>query len=135
MNCIFCKIINKEIPAQIIFENDGYIAFLDIEPNTLGHTLVIPKKHINNFSEETPEEAADHIRIVHRVATQLKNILPSDGFNVAINNGRAAGQLVDHVHWHIIPRYEGDGLKHFAHSAEAKSKLDEVFNKINGQIK
>lgn len=135
MNCIFCKIINKEIPARIIFENDDYLAFLDIEPNTLGHSLVIPKKHIENFAAQTDDQAAEHMRVVHRIGLQLHRLLSSAGFNVAINNGRSAGQLVDHVHWHIIPRYEGDGLQHFAHSPEAKEKLDEVFKKLNAQIK
>ncbi len=135
MNCIFCKIVNKEIPAHIIFENDDYVAFLDIEPNTIGHTLVIPKKHIASFAEQSDESAGDHMKTVHYIATQLSSILACDGFNVAINNGRAAGQIIDHAHWHIIPRYDGDGLEHFAHSLEAKSKLNETFKKINGQIK
>jgi histidine triad (HIT) family protein len=135
MDCIFCKIVNKEIPAQIIFENNDYLAFLDIEPNTVGHTLVIPKKHIASFAGQSNEEAADHMKVVHCVATQLGDVLASAGFNVAINNGQAAGQIVNHVHWHIIPRYDGDGLKHFAHSVEAKNKLEETFKKIYGKIK
>jgi histidine triad (HIT) family protein len=135
MDCIFCKIVKKEIPARIIFENDKYLAFLDITPNTIGHTLVIPKKHINNFVEQSSDEVAEHIKLVHQIAGQLQNILEADGFNVAINNGQAAGQIINHVHWHIIPRYENDGLLHFAHSEEAKNKLDETLKKINGQIK
>jgi histidine triad (HIT) family protein len=135
MNCIFCKIVNKEIPAHIIFENDDYLAFLDIEPNTIGHTLVIPKKHIASFAEQSDQEAADHMKTVHYIATQLSSILACDGFNAAINNGRAAGQIIDHAHWHIIPRYEGDGLEHFAHSLEAKNQLTETYKKIYGQIK
>lgn len=135
MNCIFCKIINKEIPAQIIFENNNYLAFLDIQPNTLGHTLVIPKKHVDSFLKQSDEGAADHMKVVHSIATQLHGILGSSGFNVAINNGQAAGQIIEHVHWHIIPRYDGDGLEHFAHSLDAKNKLAETFKKINGQIK
>ncbi len=135
MDCIFCKIINKEIPAKIIFENNDYLAFLDIEPNTLGHSLVIPKKHVENFAAQSDEQAAAHMQMVHHIALQLATLLESDGFNIAINNGRAAGQLVDHVHWHIIPRYTGDGLQHFTHSPEAKEKLDEVFKKLNAQIK
>lgn len=135
MDCIFCKIVKKEIPAKSIFENDKYLAFLDITPNTIGHTLVIPKKHIDNFAEQSSDEAAEHIRVVHQIAGQLQNILEADGFNVAINNGQAAGQIINHVHWHIIPRYKNDGLLHFAHSEEAKNKLDETLKKINGQIK
>lgn len=135
MECIFCKIVNKDIPARIIFENENYLSFLDIEPNSIGHALVIPKKHITNFTAETPEQAAEHMKITHQIARQLNELLSSDGFNVAINNGRVAGQLVDHVHWHIIPRYTNDGFEHFPHSQAAKSKLDETYNKLNGQIK
>lgn len=135
MDCIFCKIINKEIPAHIIFESDDYLAFLDIQPNTIGHTLVIPKKHVASFAEQSDEEASDHMKVVHSIATQLHAILGSSGFNVAINNGQAAGQVVEHVHWHIIPRYDGDGLEHWTYSPEAKNKLEEIFKKIYGQIK
>ena len=135
MECIFCKIVNKDIPARIIFENENYLSFLDIEPNSIGHALVIPKKHITNFTAETPEQAAEHMKITHQIARQLNELLSSDGFNVAINNGRVAGQLIDHVHWHIIPRYANDGFEHFPHSQAAKNKLDETFKKIHGQIK
>lgn len=135
MDCIFCKIVNKEIPAKIFFENEKYLAFLDITPNTIGHSLVIPKEHVDNFSSESDQQAAEHIKVVHQIAPQLVNVLGADGYNVAINNGAAAGQLIMHAHWHIIPRYHDDGLKHFAHSEEAKNKLDETFNKLDAKIK
>lgn len=134
MDCIFCKIVNKEIPAKIIFENDKYLAFLDITPNTIGHTLVIPKEHIDSFSDENDQQAAEHIQVVHKIAPQLVKIVGADGYNVAINNGAAAGQIIMHAHWHIIPRYRDDGLKHFAHSEEARGHLDQTFNKLSGKI-
>lgn len=135
MDCIFCKIVNKEIPAKIIFENDKYLAFLDITPNTIGHTLVIPKEHVDSFSNESDQQAVEHIQAVHKIAPQLVKIVRADGYNVAINNGAAAGQIIMHAHWHIIPRYHHDGLKHFDHSEEAKNKLDDTFNKLNAKIK
>ncbi len=135
MDCIFCKIIKKEIPAKIIYEDDKFLSFLDIEPNTEGHALVISKDHVENFSSLSAQAAAELIQAVHKIAPQLARILGADGYNLAINNGRAAGQLVDHAHWHIIPRYVGDNLVHWPHSQAAKEKLDLTFTKIEGQIK
>lgn len=135
MDCIFCKIVKKEIPAKIFFENDKYLAFLDITPNTVGHTLVIPKEHVADFSSESHILAAEHIQVVHQLAPQIISILGVPAYNVAINNGAAAGQVILHAHWHIIPRYADDGLQHFVHSEDAKNNLDKTFNKLNGQIK
>ncbi len=135
MDCIFCKIIKKEIPAKIIYEDDKFLSFLDIEPNTEGHALVISKDHVENFSSLSSLAAAELIQAVHKIAPQLVKILGADGYNLAINNGRAAGQLVDHAHWHIIPRWTDDNLIHWPHSQLAKEKLDLTFTKLEGQIK
>lgn len=135
MNCIFCQIIKKEIPARIIYEDNNFLAFLDIEPNTYGHTLVIPKIHADNFSSLSAQAAADLILAVHKIAPQLVDVLGADAYNLAINNGRAAGQLVDHAHWHIIPRWTDDNLIHWPHSQIAKEKLEETFAKLQGKIK
>lgn len=135
MDCIFCKIIAKEIPASILYEDENFLAFLDIEPNTHGHTLVIPKKHAVNFTVLGQAELSSLMQAVHKIAPQLVNILEADGYNLALNNGAAAGQLIEHVHWHIIPRWTNDNLIHWPHSQEAKNKLAETFNKLKGQIK
>lgn len=135
MNCIFCQMIKKEIPAKVIYEDNRFLAFLDIEPNTYGHTLLIPKNHVDNFSSLSSSAAAELIQVAHKIAPQLVNILGADAYNLAINNGRAAGQLVDHAHWHIIPRWIDDNLIHWPHSQIAKAKLEETFTKLQGQIK
>ncbi|MFA5126562.1 MAG: HIT family protein [Patescibacteria group bacterium] len=135
MDCIFCQIIAKKIPAKIIYEDEKYISILDINPNTRGHALVIPKEHVADFTSLTDEQAADFVKIVHRLAPQIIDILGVRGYNLGLNNGRVAGQLVDHVHWHIIPRWDDDGLVHWSCSQAAKDDLEQTFAKLQGKIK
>lgn len=108
MDCIFCDIINRKGDAEILYENDTVIAFLDIRPVNYGHTLVIPKKHFNNFLELTPEVLEELGRVTQMMSGAIQKGLKSDGFNVIINNGEAAGQTVYHFHFHIIPRFSSD---------------------------
>ena len=109
--CVFCKIANHEIPAKIVYEDDSILAFLDINPVTKGHTLIISKDHYDNFMDCD----SDTIKQIHRVAKDLtyhyQSILHPNGFNLLSNMNGAAGQSVFHVHFHLIPRYdENDGL-------------------------
>lgn len=110
MNCVFCKIIDKEIPAKIIDEDENTISFLDIAPLNKGHTLVIPKKHYSDIHEIPYEELTVLIKKVKKIADSMKIALGCDGVNVFQNNGSAAGQLVFHIHFHVVPRYKGDHL-------------------------
>ena len=134
MDCIFCKIINKEIPSSIIYEDDNYLCFLDIAPNTRGHSLVIPKQHTNNFTALDNDKAGELAKTVHKLAPQIAKALDADGYNLGLNNGAAAGQIVDHVHWHIIPHYDGDDLKHWGANASEAEKLDKVFDILKNKI-
>lgn len=134
MDCIFCKIISGQIPAQIIAQNENYILLLDRQPNSQGHSLVIPKKHFDNFTALTDDQAADFARQVHSWAPQIVSILGASAYNLGLNNGAGAGQIVGHVHWHIIPRFEGDGLKAWEHNEFEASKLDETFALLKGKI-
>ncbi len=135
MDCIFCKIINKEIPARIIAENEHYILLLDLGPNTRGHSLVIPKKHQPDFSSLSDEEAAGLAAAVHHWAVQIVDILGAPAYNLGLNNGALAGQLVGHVHWHIIPRYAGDGLKMWTPNQTEKEHLDQILSDLKSKIK
>ncbi len=108
-NCIFCKIIAGEIPSFKIYEDDYALAFLDIFPHAKGHTVVIPKKHLENLDEFTPEEWGFLMAAVYKVAKRVEEVLKPDGMNIAINDRPMAGPVVPHTHWHILPRYEGDG--------------------------
>ena len=110
-NCIFCKIVNGEIPAAKVFENEHVLAFLDISQVTKGHTLIIPKKHCENVFELDEETAAAIFKEVPKVANALKTTFEPLGLNLLQNNGKAADQSVFHFHIHLLPRYgEGDGF-------------------------
>ena len=103
--CIFCKIINKEIPGHILFENEYVLAFLDISQTTKGHTLVIPKKHVEDVFSMTEEDMAHVFSVVPKIANALKTTFNADGMNIVNNNKPVAGQTVFHYHVHLIPRY------------------------------
>ncbi|WP_428909384.1 HIT family protein [Niallia sp. Krafla_26] len=110
-DCIFCKIINGDIPSAKVFENEKVLAFMDLSQVTKGHTLVIPKIHKENVYELTPEIAKDIFEVVPQIANALKATYNPVGLNVVNNNGEKAGQSVFHFHMHLIPRYgEGDGF-------------------------
>jgi histidine triad (HIT) family protein len=110
-DCIFCKIVNGEIPAAKVFENEHVVAFLDISQVTKGHTLVIPKVHKENLYELTPDVARNIFEVVPSIANALKQTYEPIGLNTINNNGEAAGQTVFHYHMHLLPRYgQGDGF-------------------------
>lgn len=109
--CIFCKIINGEIPSFKIYETDDVLCFLDISASTPGHTLVIPKKHYENFYDLDQETAGKLIVAAQVVAKRQKEKLGVSAVNLINNSGVLAGQSVMHFHLHVIPRYENDGIK------------------------
>lgn len=106
--CLFCKIIDKEIPAHVVYEDENVLAFLDISQVTEGHTLVIPKKHVQNIYE-LEEEATSLFRAVPKIARALRDTFQPIGLNMINNNDRPL-QSVFHFHVHLIPRYENDGM-------------------------
>ena len=111
-DCIFCKIVAGEIPASKVYEDDHFLAFLDISQVTPGHTLVIPKRHARNLLEMTPDETADLFNIVSRVTKKVESATQPQGMNIISNMEEIAGQSVFHSHVHILPRYsQEDDLK------------------------
>lgn len=102
MDCIFCKIIDGEVPAYRIFENDNVVAFLDIDPKSFGHTLVVPKKHTRNMLYTTDEIS---ISDLNEIAKLMQDKLGCDGINIISNNEAVAGQEVFHTHFHLVPQY------------------------------
>jgi diadenosine tetraphosphate (Ap4A) HIT family hydrolase len=111
MSCVFCAIVAGEAPAIRVYEDDDYLAILDIRPFTRGHTLVIPKKHTVDLTDTPPDTVADMVRIGQRIAKATRNSeLEADGNNIAINDGKAAFQSVFHVHLHVLPRKSGDKM-------------------------
>ena len=109
-DCIFCKIIAKEVPADLLYEDDYVIAFLDINPVAKGHCLVLPKQHYEKL-EDIPEDLLKEFIVrLKKIAKILIKATEKEGFNIVVNNGKAAGQLVFHSHWHIMPRSKDDGV-------------------------
>ncbi len=120
--CIFCKIAKGEIPSYKVYEDESTLAFFDINPITKGHTLVIPKEHVQSFSESTPATAAKLAEGAAKVTKALKKVLKPEGFNYFINEGRIAGQEVMHLHLHIVPRYSESEVKFELEKAELSSE-------------
>lgn len=128
--CIFCDIIEGKIPSKIVYEDDDTLAILDISQTTYGHTLVMPKKHYDNFLKMPQDEFASLMKKVHSISDNLVNKLSANGCNILINTNEVAGQTVKHIHVHIIPRYDSSDTVKFEFK-ENKYELDEVLNKIN----
>lgn len=120
-NCVFCKVAAWETPSQRVYEDDKYIAFLDINPINFGHTLIIPREHYANFQEAPAEVVADMVRIGQKIAPAIMEAMNAKAFNVVFNSGEEAGQAVHHVHMHIIPRYGDDGHKQW----QGRNRYDE----------
>lgn len=107
-DCIFCKIVDREIPSKIFFENNHSLAFLDISPISKGHTIVIPKNHYFTLEDIPDHELIEVIQVVKKIAMIINKKLQIDGYNVLQNNFAAAGQVIKHFHFHIIPRIFDD---------------------------
>lgn len=131
MDCIFCEIAQKKSPAEILFENEKFLAFLDINPINYGHTLVITKEHYDNFLTVPEKELSEITRLTQFLAGAVKRSLKADGFNIISNNGSSAGQTVYHFHYHIIPRFEND----FLMKPRTKEYDDNEIKQFSEQIK
>lgn len=129
-DCIFCKIIKGEIPSSKIYEDENVFAFLDIGPITKGHTLVIPKQHSENIFDISEETLCSVMKVVKKLASVVKEATGSGGIVIGMNNNKVAGQEVPHVHFHIIPRKEGDGLKHWQNGKYDDGEMEEYHKKI-----
>ena len=131
-NCIFCKIIRGEIPCQRVFENKHLLAFLDINPLATGHTVVIPKHHADRLEDLSADQAAELARSFGQIAQAIVPTVGGEGYNILQNNGSVAGQVVPHVHFHIIPRRKGDGL---GYRWNAKSALPDELAELAERIR
>lgn len=130
-DCIFCKIAAGEIPAYTVYEDDSVKCFLDAFPITRGHVLVIPKSHYRTLDDCPADVLSDVSSVLGKIARAVKNAVGSSAYNVLCNNGKAAGQKVFHVHFHVIPRTEGDGLLRGWPAKELKKEdAEQVLKKI-----
>ncbi len=129
--CIFCKIVNKVEPGYFVFEGDTIVGFLDSHPLNRGHTLVVPKAHYDTIIDVPDDVLTELIVITKNVGIQVCGALDAAGFNLFQNNGTHAGQVVPHIHFHIIPRFEDDPLRYRPERKPADlSSLEGVMEKI-----
>ncbi len=126
--CIFCEIGKGNIPAKKVYEDEKYLAFLDLSQTTIGHTLVIPKKHSKNIFE-LDEDSLDIMSVVKKVALILKKTFNPIGINIVSNNERPL-QSVEHFHIHLIPRYENDNFDIMFKDNSKSVNLDEILDRI-----
>lgn len=131
-NCLFCKIAGNKIPAGVIYDDDHATAFLDLEPRSPGHTLVVPKYHAATLEDLPEEEISPLFLAVKRVVHMLVRGLEAHGATIGINQSEAAGQVVGHLHIHIMPRFFGDkgGAIQSIVNNKPKETLVEIKNKI-----
>lgn len=108
-NCIFCRIVRGELPSEKLYEDNDVLAFMDIGPLVKGHALVIPKAHFDPLTAVPTPLLGRLMSVVQRVARGMVNGLHAEGYNVHQSNGACAGQVVPHVHFHVVPRFAGDG--------------------------
>jgi len=108
-DCVFCRIVAGDIPGHTVHEDEHTYAFLDANPLSRGHTLVIPKYHHERLNDLPADRASEVLTTLHAVVPAVEEAVDADATTVAFNNGEAAGQEVAHVHGHVVPRFEGDG--------------------------
>ncbi len=132
-NCIFCKIVRGEIPAEIIAETGDTLSFVDIQPANFGHSLVIPRAHYSDIFSLPDELVAKLFQEAKRISVAVKEGVNAEGINIYMNNGSAAGQVVFHAHVHVIPRMKSDGYgtfptTHYEYEGQIKEIGEEIKN-------
>jgi histidine triad (HIT) family protein len=133
-DCLFCRIVNGEIPSFRIYEDDAVIAFLDIKPVNPGHVLVVPKKHSDGFHDADPETLKRLIVAAQKVANGVATAMGTTGFNLEENNGAIAGQVIPHLHLHVVPRRADDGLKHWPGTPYQEGEIANVQERLTQAI-
>ena len=134
MSCIFCKIVKGELPSYKVYEDENVLAFLDIAPVNQGHILVIPKKHYANLEEISNDDLCCLIKAVKKIGKALKQGLGIAGYNLQLNNGSVSGQIVPHIHFHIIPRKKGDELKLWPQGKYKEGEAEKIAEKIKSNL-
>ncbi|MFZ0555278.1 MAG: HIT family protein [Nitrososphaeraceae archaeon] len=134
--CVFCAIIRGQSRVAKVYEDNTFLAFMDKYPITSGHTLVLPKYHYGDLFQMTEDEVGNLYRVVHTIASAVYNATGAQGLNTGQNNGKAANQIVPHVHVHIIPRYEKDSRdgKWPSRKVSEYRQLEEIANRIKKNL-
>ncbi len=129
-DCIFCKIVSGEISSYKIYEDDKVMAFLDVLPIHPGHTIVIPKKHVPDVEDLSDEDISAMAVSIKKIGRSIMDGLDVKGYSILLDNKDAANQHVPHVHFHVVPRKEGDGLERWPQGGYGDGEAEEIVNKI-----
>lgn len=130
MHCLFCDILDGKKDGHFLYEDDSHVAFLDRYPIDIGHSLVLPRKHHEKITDMTPEDVGSVFALVPKIAKAILDATNADAFSIGQNNGRAAKQIVPHVHIHIIPRYNHKGTVWTKRQISNYNDLSELAKKI-----
>ena len=135
-DCIFCKIIDGAIPSARVLETDRAVALLDIQPVTKGHVLVVARSHLPTLAD-LPDDLAAHVAtLLPRLCRAVRDATGAEGYNLIVNNGRVAGQTIDHVHWHIIPRFRDDPVHWpWPHAEYLGDELEQMRSRIDRALR
>ena len=129
--CIFCKIVNGNIPASKVYEDENVVSFLDIMPANKGHCLIVPKNHSANLTDIDDKDLFATLKAAKKVAQALSLCFGNASFNLVMNNGKEAGQVVNHAHIHLIPRFQKDRLRiKWSHLKYDNDEMKEYAEKI-----
>lgn len=134
IECIFCKIVDGALPAHTVYEDDAVKAFLDIHPINPGYTLVVPKRHSTDLMAAPIDDVEHVMRVIKKIAPGVMAAVGADAFNVGLNNGTHAGQIVPHVHFHLMPRFPGDGRHLWSEKPMTQEELKSTAEKIRTNL-
>lgn len=135
-DCVFCRILKGEIPAQKVYEDLRVFAILDINPVSSGHTLVIPKEHHETWNDLPADLAADLAKSAQAVARAVLKAANAEGFNLLMNNKHCSGQAIGHAHFHVIPRRKDDGVKYnWKTKPYEAGQIERVADAVRGALK
>lgn len=134
-DCVFCRIVNGELPSSKVYENEKVVAFLDISPVNKGHTLVIAKEHHKTMMDLPDDLLKEVIVAAKRVSKAVMDATGAGGISIALSNHEVAGQAVPHAHFHVIPRFKGDGLKLWPQGEYSEGEMKEYMERIKKSFK
>lgn len=134
-NCIFCKIVNNELSSFTVYEDNDFKAILDLSPATVGHVLIIPKEHSCTLTDLSDDKLSKILLIAKKIINAMKEVYGFNNYNLIQNNGRIAGQTVDHFHLHLIPRYSIEELTLWVPHEKDPSVNEEMAKKVRDAIK
>ena len=129
--CVFCKIIERELTAHIVYENSHLISFLDIEPINEGHVLIVPKQHADTIEELSDETLTDIMRVAKKMVSALKSVYGNEGYSIMQNGGKFCD--FGHAHFHVFPRYDNDGFG-WTYGSGEKDVNEEIAERIRIQL-